>query len=219
MYCSAPRGTLLMPVSSWPAVSKTSNRGLRFFSHHPGYTGILPKPESYAHTRLKIDVVKAARALGYHAEIEVCGRDPDGAEWRADVLVTSSEGRRTAFEIQLSSQHLSDFRFRTERYQRSSVECCWIISNQPVDRRLSKALVQENMNYYQAHGEFQSDAEDLMLLGVQITNKDTYPDEPPKLRFSRGPEMRRLPMPEALQGVLTGIPKWSRPRWYWGRPS
>lgn len=217
--CAAPRGTLLMPVSSWPAVPKTSIRGLRFFAHHPGFTGILPKPESYAHTRLKIDVVKVARALGYHAEMEVCGSDPDGAEWRADVLVTSPEGRRTAFEIQLSSQHLCDFRARTERYQRSSIECCWLISEKPVGTRLSKALVHENKNYYQTHGEFQSDAEDLMLLGVQLMNKETYPDEPPHLRFSRGPEMHRLPIPVAIQGIMTGIPQWRRPRWHWGQPS
>jgi len=127
MHCLAQRGTLVTPVSSWPAVPKTSINGLRFFAHHPGYSGLLPKPESYAHTRLKIDVVKAARALGYHAEVEVCGRDPEGAEWRADVLVTSPKGKRTAFEIQLSSQHLRDFCFRTQRYRRSSVECYWII--------------------------------------------------------------------------------------------
>lgn len=214
--CSTPRGTLLMPRSAWPAVPKTSIRGLRFFAHYPGYTGILPEPESYAHTRLKIDVVTAARELGYHAELEVAGSDPDGAEWIADVLVTLPDGRRTAFEIQLSSQHLRDFRFRTERYRRSSVECCWIISNQPVDGRLSKALANENMDFYRTHGEFQTDAEDLMLLGVQLEGKDTYPEERPFFRFSRGREMRRMPMPEAIQGILNGIPQWRRPRWHWG---
>lgn len=219
MSCSASRGTLLMPVSSWPAVPKTSIRGLRFFAHHPGYTGIIPKPESYAHTRLKIDVVKAARALGYHAEMEVCGNDPDGAEWRADVLVTPPEGRRTAFEVQLSSQHLSDFRSRTERYRRSSIECCWIISEKPVGTRLYKALAHDNKDYYEAHGEFQIEAEDLMLLGVQLTNKETYPDEPPSLRFSWRSERHRLSMSVAIQGIMTGIPQWRQPRWHWGQPS
>lgn len=219
IFCAAPRGTLLMPVSSWPAVPKTSIRGLRFFAHHRGYTGIPPKPESYAHTRLKIDVVKAARALGYQAEMEVCGSDPVGDEWRADVLVTSPEGRRMAFEIQLSSQHLCDFRARTERYQRSSIECCWIISEKLVAIRLMKALVYENRNYYLPHGELQADTEDLMLLGVQLTNKETYPDEPPHLRFSRGSEQRLLPIHVAIKGIMTGIPQWRRPRWYWGQTS
>lgn len=214
--CLSPRGTLLMPRSAWPAVPKTSPRGLRFFAHYPGYTGVLPKPESYAHTRLKIDVVKAARELGYQAELEVAGTDPNGAEWEADVLVTLPDGRRTAFEIQLSSQHLRDFRFRTERYRRSSVECCWIISNQPVDARISKALAYENMDFYRTHGEFQADAEDLMLLGVQLADKDTYPEERPFFRFSRGKEMRCMPMLEAIQGILNGIPQWRRPRWHWG---
>lgn len=59
----------------------------------PGYTGILPKPESYSHTRLKIDVVKAVRELGYHAELEVAGSGADGGDWIADVLVTVPDGR------------------------------------------------------------------------------------------------------------------------------
>ncbi len=90
-----------MPLSGWLAIPKTSVRDFRFFAHHPSYTGALPKAESYAHTRLKIDVVKAARALDYHAELEVAGWSPDGAEWITDVLVTKSDGEKNAFEMQL----------------------------------------------------------------------------------------------------------------------
>ena len=214
--CAAPHGTLLMPRSAWPAVPKTSIRGLRFFAHHPGYTGLLPKPESYAHTRLKVDIVKAARALGYHAELEAVGYSLDGTEWIADVLVTKPNGNRTAFEVQLSSQHLRDFRSRTERYRRSNVECCWVISNRPVDRRLSTALAQENMDFYHKHGEFQSDTEELILFGVSLDDKNSYPAETPQFRFSRGPQMRNMPIQEAIQGMLQGAPLWRRPRWYWG---
>lgn len=217
--CAAPRGTLLMPRSGWPAVPKTSIRGLRFFAHHPGYTGILPKPESYAHTRLKIDIVKAARALGFKAELEATGSAPDGAEWIADVLVTKPDGDRVAFEVQLSSQHLRDFRLRTERYRRSKVDCCWVVSNKPVDRRLSKALVQENMDFYREHGEFQSDTEELILFGVPLDDKNSYPPETPQFRFSRGLQMRKMSVQEAIQGTLQGAPLWRRPRWHWGPPS
>lgn len=149
---SAPKGAILMPRSGWPAVPKTSIRGVRFFAHHPGYGGLLPKPESYAHTRLKIDVVKAARRLGYHAELELPGSDPNRAEWVADVMVTAADGRRTAFEIQLSSQHLNDFRSRTGRYQRSGVACCWIIPRKPVHERLTKALCYANRETFPEHG-------------------------------------------------------------------
>lgn len=214
--CAAPRGTLLMPRSGWPAIPKTSIRGLRFFAHHPGYTGILPKPESYAHTRLKIDIVKIARALGYQIELEAAGSAPDGAEWIADVLVTKPNGDRTAFEVQLSSQHLRDFRLRTERYRRSNVDCCWVVSNKPVDRRLSKALVQENIGFYRESGVTQSDTEELLLFGVPLDDINSYPAETPQFRFSRGPQMRHIPIQEAIQGTLQGAPQWRRPRWYWG---
>lgn len=218
VLCAEPRGAIVMPRSAWPAVPKTSIRGLRFFAHHPGYTGILPKPESFAHTRLKIDMVKAARAAGYDAELEVFGSDPDGNEWIADILLTATSGQRTAFEIQLSSQHLRDFRFRTQRYLRSGIRCCWVISNTPVDRRLSRALVNENADFYREHGEFQADAEDLMLLGVHLEGKDTYPVDRPIIRFSRGREVRMMQMEEAIAGVVAGIPQWQTPSWHWGSP-
>lgn len=213
--CTSPRGTWLMPHSDWPAVPKTSIRGLRFFAHHPGYSGTLPKPESYAHTRLKIDIVKAARAAGFRAELEVRGHDPLGAEWIADVLVFTGNGERIAFEVQLSSQHLRDFRAQTERYRRSGVRCCWVLSDQTVGLRLSKAIINENMEFYRVHGEFQSDLEELMLFGVGLEGKDTYPAERPLLRFSRGRQIRRIQMEEAIEGVVKGYPRWERPNWHW----
>jgi hypothetical protein len=212
---SSSKGTLRMPRSDWPAIPKTSIRGLRFFAHHPGYPGKLPKPESYAHTRLKIDTVKAARALGYQANVEVAGSAPDGTQWIADTLITHSNGKRIAFEVQLSSQHLRDFRLRTEKYRQSSVECCWIVAEKPVGSRLSKALAADNIEYYRAHGEFQADAEDLLLFGVQLANKDAYPEKPPPLRFGRGPEMRRMPILEAIDGVIKGLTYWRQPVWHW----
>ncbi|OWK25535.1 hypothetical protein AJ87_08930 [Rhizobium yanglingense] len=56
--CQAPSGAILMPRTGWPAVPKVSIRGLRFFAHHPGCPDKLPAPESYAHTRLKIDIAR-----------------------------------------------------------------------------------------------------------------------------------------------------------------
>lgn len=213
--CSAPKGAILMPRSGWPAVPKTSIRGLRFFAHQPGYSGALPKPESYAHTRLKIDIVKAARKLGYLANIEVAGSAPNGNNWIADVLVDPIDGKKTAFEVQLSSQHLHDFRDRTERYRQSSVECCWVISEKPVGVRLAKALAYENIEYNRQHREFQVDDEGLLTFGVHFQNKDTYPDESPYLRFSRGPELRGLSIPEAIEGMSRGRPHWRKPFWSW----
>ncbi len=49
--CPAPKGMLLMPRTRWPAVAKTSIRGLRFFAQRPGYPERLPVPESHTHVQ------------------------------------------------------------------------------------------------------------------------------------------------------------------------
>lgn len=83
----------------------------------------------------------------------------------------------------------------------------------------AKALVYDNRDYFHEHGEFQSDAEDLVLLGVRLEGKGAYPDERPLLRFSRGREVRRMPMEEAIAVIIAGIPQWHRPSWHWGAPA
>jgi hypothetical protein len=79
--CHDPIGTWVMPKTNWPAIPKVSIRGLRFFAHKSGYPHPLPKPKSYAHTRLQIDIVNAARSLGYKANLEVDGTTPQGEGW------------------------------------------------------------------------------------------------------------------------------------------
>ncbi|WP_320278503.1 hypothetical protein [Mesorhizobium captivum] len=207
-----------MPRTGWPAVPKTSIRGLRFFAHAPGFAGQLPHPESYAHTRLKIDVVKAARAMGFRAELEVWGTDGNGAEWIADALVFADNGAPVAFEIQLSSQHLDGFLARGERYQRSGVKCCWIMSERPVALRLTKALSYKNIQYYRETGEFLCDCEEIVPFAVDLAGKDTYPDVLPPVRFSRGRHIKRMPLSEAINGMLRGYPNWRLPDWHWRAP-
>jgi len=211
----APKGSLLMPRTNWPAMAKTSLRGLRFFSHYSGYPGQLPAPESYAHTRLKVDIVKALRALGYEADIEVYGKDTEGAEWIADVLATGPDGSRTAFEVQLSSQHLDDFLRRTERYTRSGVRVCWIMSEKPVSLRLAKAIHHRNPDYHTRTGRFLGDSEFIIPLSLAIEDKNAYPDPLPLLRFGRGKLHQRLNLSEAVDGVMRGFPRWSEPDWIW----
>lgn len=217
--CAEPSGTWLMPVSGWPAVPKTSSRGLRFFAHHPGYPGVLPTPESYAHTRLKIDIARAARTLGFQANLEVRGQAPSGAEWIADVLVDAEDAGRTAFEVQLSSQHLNDFRSRTERYERSGIRCCWVVSERSVGGRLAKAIVHENKEWNRANGVFQADVAELLVLSVPLDAKSAYHFDPLFLRIGRGRLMRRLLIEEAVEGVLRGAPRWERPCWHWDAES
>lgn len=213
---TVPKGTILMPGTSWPAVAKTSIRGLRFFSHYPGYPNPLPEPESYAHTRLKIDVVKALRAEGWKADVEVRGRSPDGAEWIADVLAEDEDGRKFAFEIQLSSQHLDDFLLRTDRYKRSSVSVCWVMSWKPVELRLQKALLYANRDYNRKHERFMCDSPLIMPLRVDLPSKSAYPEVPIGVTIGRGPYLKKLSLGEAVSGVMKGHPRWDEPDWKWG---
>lgn len=213
--CAAPKGAFRMPGTQWPAVGKTSIRGLRFFAHYAGYDGTLPSAESYAHTRLKIDVVKSLRAQGFTANLEVRGETPEGDEWIADVLALNADGSKVAFEIQLSSQHLSDFRARSDKYARSNVRVCWIMSERPVAHRLTKALWYDNIDYYRAHGEVISDCETIIPFSITLENKSDYPSPLPFLRFGRGRNLQLLSLSDAVGGMMLGRPKWSVPDWIW----
>ncbi|WP_107675013.1 hypothetical protein [Agrobacterium sp. LAD9] len=214
--CKLPKGSMTMPRTNWPATAKTSIKGLRFFSHYPGFPGGLPKPESYAHTRLKIDVVRSLRSMGFKANIEVAGASSLGEEWVADVLAENVDGSRIAFEIQLSSQHLRDFLRRTDRYERSGVKVCWIIEDRVVSWRLTKAIANANIAYYHEHKEFLADCAEILPFRVQLENKDTYPDPRPRLHFGRASYHKAMEFDEALAGVMLGIPKWEIPEWKWG---
>lgn len=216
--CVAPRGSMLMPRTQWPAMAKTSPLGLRFFAHYSGYPGIKPEPESYAHTRLKIDVVKALRSLDYVADVEMPGVSPTGEEWIADVLTATIGGVKVAFEIQLSSQHIADFRHRTERYLASGVHIFWIIAEKPVARRLEKALIIENSPIRRATGIIVCDCEEIIPLRVDIPDKNKYPDEEPIVGFGRGHHIKRMPLTEAVRGLMYGYARWDHPDWKWINP-
>ena len=210
-----PRGSILMPHSNWPAIPKVSIHGLRFFAHYQGYPYSLPTPKSYAHTRLQIDIVRAARNLGLKANLEVSGSDSDGNEWVADVLIESKSTQKFAFEVQLSSQHYKDFIKRTERYERSNMKSCWFISNKPVADRLCKAIAYQNKDFYKKHGQFLGDDPRLVTFDVDILNKNSYPDLLPPVRFGRGKFHKRLTLSESIYGMVNGFPYWECPDWKW----
>lgn len=214
-YCALPKGALVMPLTRWPAVAKTSIKGLRFFAHYSGYPGVLPTPESYNHTRLKIDVVRMLRALGFVANVEVPGATPTGEAWIADVLAEDREGGKVAFEIQFSSQHLKDFRARTDRYKRSGVRVCWIMPEKPVAWRITKAIINENVDYYRAHGRMVADCEEIIPFVHPIVGKEEYPDPLPLIRFGRMQHLKRLSLAEAVHGMMIGRPYFEFPDWKW----
>ena len=57
--------------------AKVSPNGLRFFSHDAAQSDCPTAGESLAHRLLKLELVSAARAAGWEAELEVAGEAGD----------------------------------------------------------------------------------------------------------------------------------------------
>lgn len=121
-----PVGTLVMKGNRQPAVLKRSIRGLQFFAHPPGGRDPNYQPESPMHLEIKAELVRGLRAAGYRAAPEQGGTSPSGEAWEADVLA-EGEGRKVAFEVQLSPQTLEEYERRSLRYHASGVEVVWLI--------------------------------------------------------------------------------------------
>lgn len=104
-----------------PVVLKKSKYGTRFFAHaRRGQCN--SASESDFHLLAKEVVATAVENFGWTARVEY--RHPSGA-WIADVLA-EKDGRRIAFEIQLSPQTIYDTFQRHERYREHGVDCVWL---------------------------------------------------------------------------------------------
>lgn len=112
--------------------ARISKLGLRHFAHDKRQPACPIDGESLEHQRLKALVARMARDLGYHAELEVPSTHDDQGGWRADVLVATPDGRRFAFEIQLSGMTLADGHHRTERYRSDGIATVWLSSRHAV---------------------------------------------------------------------------------------
>ena len=211
---SQPMGAYLMRGACWPAILKTSIRGLRYFAHAPGFPGVNPQPESYAHARLKIGFVQAARSLGLEAGVEVRGQTPNGEEWIADALVTDANGARYAIEVQLAPQTLDEFFARTERYRQSDVSVAWVLSGAR-QGTLSKAIHHRIGLIKNEEVGFVSDMEELLCAIVALSSEESYPETEPPLIFGRTTNLSRLSFKEFVEGLVSGRAVWDEFRWKW----
>lgn len=134
-----PRGAYLHPVTGYPLILKRSIRGLQFFAHMPGQGAANPQPMSELHMVTQIELVRGLRAAGLFASVEKPGCTPQGEDWQADVYCEIG-GRRIAFEAQLASQTLEVYEGRTARYERSGVECVWLVRSPGRYAALGKAI-------------------------------------------------------------------------------
>lgn len=126
---------LVMTCCEARAIPKRSVLGLPFFAHHTRgtceYAG-----ESELHVLAKVEILRAARAAGWVADVEVRGHTPEGQRWRADVLC--ERGRhRVAFEVQRSGIVLQELHARQALYRASGVRGFWLMRTH--ERRLRQA--------------------------------------------------------------------------------
>ncbi|WP_236529348.1 competence protein CoiA [Pseudomonas syringae] len=125
-----------MPCCASRAVLKTSMNGLQFFAHYSDECATAP--ETIWHVEAKDLVFGALKLYGLDPRSEVAGGTGKD-RWRADVYVEMGD-RKVAIELQRSYQHLREFVRRQERYERSGVECYWLV-RQEVGRTLGKAIM------------------------------------------------------------------------------
>lgn len=116
---------LIMPGCGTPAIARASKLGFRHFSHKPGVDCTVDhKPESVQHLAMKATIAQLIdEADGWTATIEKYG--PDNS-WIADVLAEHVDGRRIAFEVQLSGQSALSYSYRSQRYFDDGVLPVWV---------------------------------------------------------------------------------------------
>ncbi|WP_344501119.1 hypothetical protein [Dactylosporangium maewongense] len=102
-----------------PAYLRTSRLGVRHFVHQYASGCLDHQKETGQHLFAKHVVVQAAKSAGWSAEPEARGNG-----WVADVLASNGE-RKTAFEIQWSTQTRAEYERRQARYAGSGINGVW----------------------------------------------------------------------------------------------
>ncbi|MFD8533894.1 competence protein CoiA family protein [Streptosporangium canum] len=131
VYRTRPRIGLTCPECGHGVHAKLSPRRTRYFAHDPGRSPHCQLAvESADHHLLKLVLAEAIRRAGWSADLEVPALD---GSWRADVMATSVvDGRRMAWEAQLSPITDDDIQMRTDRYADDDIDVCWVSSRDRV---------------------------------------------------------------------------------------
>lgn len=116
-------GDFSMPCCGAPAILKTSPNGLGFFAHHSDECSTAP--ETVWHLFAKEALVKELIKNAVQAKDEVSGGFGSN-KWKADVYF-EHHNRKIVFEVQHSYQHLREYFKRQEKYQKSGIECYWVL--------------------------------------------------------------------------------------------
>ncbi|MBT3029427.1 MAG: hypothetical protein KME48_19890 [Candidatus Thiodiazotropha sp. (ex Ctena orbiculata)] len=124
---SPERKKLAMPCCGERAIAKTSPLGTFFFAHYRKATDCYAAPESPEHVYLKEIIATSAKAAHWAVITEHPGASPKGDKWVADVFC-EKKSAKIAFEVQLSKQTLSEFKYRQARYKESGIRAAWFVS-------------------------------------------------------------------------------------------
>ena len=128
-------GLFLKCCPTTPAIAARSPKGLRYFSHKPGFERCGSDGTSPEHLELKKAALEAVRANpNWSAEPEV-----DGDGWRADVLARR-HGVALAIEIQLSAQAKRETDARNEKFEASEVSPFWLKGGSNVSNDFGSGL-------------------------------------------------------------------------------
>lgn len=105
-----------------------TKKGLQFFRHDPNTRreGCCDN-ETENHLRLKIDIYKLCRSLGWEAKPEA---NDFGGLWRPDVLAWKDR-KKIAFEVQWSNIPLEVLKERDKIRKESKIDTYWLLRNYP----------------------------------------------------------------------------------------
>jgi competence protein CoiA len=105
-----------------PGHLRRSKQGLQHFYHATG-TGCGYAEESPEHLGLKYLVYRTCRDAGWETHTEYPAPD---RSWIADVLA-EKDGRKIAFEIQISAISLDELAERDRKYRDAGIESYWLL--------------------------------------------------------------------------------------------
>ena len=107
-----------------PGHLRISARGTRHF-YHAGGSGCRYAEESKEHLAIKEQIYRICRSLGWETTVEYPSPD---RTWIADVY-TERDGRRIAFEIQISTIPPDELEARDRRYRDAGIEAYWLLDD------------------------------------------------------------------------------------------
>ncbi len=116
------RSNIRMDCCGNVGYGRKSVLGLKHFYHAKNVDcPYRDEAESEDHRQLKYEIYQSCEKLGWKADIE-----HNAGDWIADVFA-EKDGKKVAFEIQLSPQTYNETVSRTKTYKEQGIRCYWLL--------------------------------------------------------------------------------------------